>query len=340
MIRDNLNDKWAKVIVIPIIALIFGLTGVDFYRTNVMTLFFNVSISLIYITMYWELNRLLFVHIVNKHPKSTDRKKRLFIKLGFIIGFILCAGIILDLINYAIPGLNSHFSFLESYTKIVEKSLFSLGIIMVLLEIIYFFGLYESSRFENQRLNQEALMAQLILLRQQISPHFLFNNLNTLITLIPKDPGLSVQYVQKLATVYRQVLEVNEKEVVSLESELSFLQDYIFLYQIRFGDKLKINYNISQDIVGLKVLPMALQMLVENAIKHNIISSDHKLFIQIIASEQQLTVSNNLQKKTSGVISSNTGLLNIQSRYKLLTNIPVKIETTGNIFSVSIPILI
>jgi len=339
MIKNRLNDKWTRLIVIPIIALTIGLTGVSLHQSSPSVLFLNFLTSFVYVTIYWELNRLLFVNILKKLPENKNSKKRFVVELCFVTVFVLLAGILLDVVNYAIPGMISHVSLLANYTKIVEKSLFSLGIITLFFEIIYFFSLYENSKFENQRLKEEALTAQLMLLKQQISPHFLFNNLNALITLIPKDPGLSVEYVQKLAAVYRQVLEVNEKDVVSLESELSFLQDYIFLYRIRFGDKLQVSYNLSPDITGLKVLPMALQTLVENAIKHNIISSEQKLFIEISSSARHVTVINNLQKKTSGVISSNTGLANIQNRYKLLTNTPVKIEATKDIFSVSIPIL-
>jgi len=211
--------------------------------------------------------------------------------------------------------------------------------ITIIFECVYFFGLYNNIRFENQRLEENALISQLNLLKQQISPHFLFNNLNALITLIPKEPELAVQFVQKLSAVYRQVLNDNEKNVVSLESELSFLKDYVFLYQIRYGQKLQVDFDIVLDLYELKVIPMALQMLLENAIKHNIISSEDKLFIKVNAVEGYVTVINNKQKKTSGVISANTGLINIQNRYKALTEKPVVIVETKDQFSVSIPLL-
>jgi len=192
---------------------------------------------------------------------------------------------------------------------------------------------------DSQRMEKENINTQFLALKNQISPHFLFNNLNALITLIPKDPELSIQFVQKLSAVYRQVLNDNEKNVVSLESELSFLKDYVFLYQIRFGQKLQVDFDIQQDLYGLKVIPMALQMLLENAIKHNVISSEDKLFIRVNALEGYVTVINNKQKKTSGVVSTNTGLINIQNRYKALTEKPVKILETRDQFSVSIPLL-
>jgi two-component system LytT family sensor kinase len=339
MIKERLNHKRTRIIVIPVIALVIGLAGNNWQRDSVKDLFLEIAMSLLYVSCYWELNRLFFIYILKKLPGTKNSKQRIIFQLGFMTGFVLLAGTLLDVVNYTIPGITSHISFLINYSKTVEKSLVCLGMITLIFEFTYFVRLYENSRFENQKLKEEALTAQLNLLKQQISPHFLFNNLNALITLIPNNPELSVQFLQKLSAVYRQVLNDNYKDLVSLESELDFLEDYIFLYQIRFGQKLQVGYKLRQDVPGLKVIPLALQMLVENAIKHNIISSENKLFIEISSGGNYVTVVNNMQKKTSGVLSSNTGLKNIQNRYKLLTDKPVKIVETKDQFSVSIPIL-
>ena len=214
-----------------------------------------------------------------------------------------------------------------------------LGIVTIIYECAYFFGRWEHSLYESERLKKESLVSQLELLKNQISPHFLFNSLNALITLVPEDPKLSVLFIQRLSNVYRHVLNYNEKNVISLEAELKFLDDYIFLNKMRFGENLRIVYHLPVNLEQMKVIPFTLQMLVENAIKHNIVSGKKPLTITISKDGNFIVVKNNLQVKTSGVESTGTGLQNITSRYELLTNKQVEVIADTSDFSVSLPLI-
>ena len=161
MIKERLNDKWVRMLVIPVIALVIGLYGNDLHRFGVKDLFLNFIISMVYVAFYWELNRLFFSYIFKKLPDSKNSKKRMLAHLGFMIGFVLLAGLLLDILNFASPKLADQIYFLRNYNKTVERSIFCLGVITVIFESVYFYGLYEDIEKENQRLKETALALQL-----------------------------------------------------------------------------------------------------------------------------------------------------------------------------------
>jgi LytS/YehU family sensor histidine kinase len=170
-----------------------------------------------------------------------------------------------------------------------------------------------------------------------VSPHFLFNSLNALTNLVYEDQEKAVKFIKQLSEVYRYVLDTRDKEVVSLTEELKFLESYLFLQRIRFGNKLRVTIDLSGDPM---LAPLALQMLIENAIKHNIISEADPLNIRIFSEDGYLTVENNLQKKSVlGERSSGVGLDNIRKRYEFLTDREVKVLETPVSFVVKLPLL-
>jgi PAS domain S-box-containing protein len=169
------------------------------------------------------------------------------------------------------------------------------------------------------RLQKENLQSQFEVLRQQVNPHFLFNSLNVLTSLIKLEPDLAEKFTEHLSKVYRYVLENKEKDLVKLRTELEFLEAYIFLLNIRFMDKIVIKVNIGESENELMILPLALQLLIENAIKHNAMSKKNPLLIEIFIEEGNiLKVVNNLQERESHMASTGLGLKNIEHRYKLL----------------------
>jgi PAS domain S-box-containing protein len=169
------------------------------------------------------------------------------------------------------------------------------------------------------RLQKENLQSQFEVLRQQVNPHFLFNSLNVLTSLIKLDPDLAEQFTEHLSKVYRYVLENKDNDLVSLQTELDFLDAYIFLLHIRFMDKIEVKVSISDAKRELLILPLALQLLIENAIKHNSMSKKNPLIIEIaIDSNNVLMVENNLQERESHMASTGVGLRNIAHRYQLL----------------------
>ncbi len=173
------------------------------------------------------------------------------------------------------------------------------------------------------KLQKENLQSQYDVLKQQVNPHFLFNSLNVLTSLIKLEPDLAEKFSEQLSKVYRYVLENKDYELVDLNTELNFLEAYIFLLNIRFVGKLRINTNIADEHRNDKIIPLAMQLLIENAIKHNVMSKVNPLIIDIfIDDENYLNIINNLQERPSQISSTGIGLKNIMNRYQLL-NLPL-----------------
>lgn len=197
---------------------------------------------------------------------------------------------------------------------------------------------WRQSAIDAEASKRESIRAHYESLKNQVNPHFLFNSLNALTNLVHEDPDKAVTFIKQLSEVYRYVLDSRSKEVVPLKEEVHFLQSYLYLQQIRFGEKLKVAMNLS-DMSGA-ITPLALQMLVENAIKHNVISEDDPLTINVFRLQQNLIVENSLQrKKVMPEESNGLGLENIRKRYSFLTDNPVEVKETDTVFRVTLPIL-
>jgi PAS domain S-box-containing protein len=188
------------------------------------------------------------------------------------------------------------------------------------------------------RLQKENLQSQFEVLRQQVNPHFLFNSLNVLTSLIKLEPDLAEKFTEHLSKVYRYVLENKDNDLVDLKTELDFLDAYLFLLNIRFMDKIQVNINIDKERTDLLILPLALQLLIENAIKHNAMSKKTPLCINLFIDENNyLNVVNNLQERESYITSTGVGLKNIEHRY-LLLNCQHGIYQTDKDFIAKVPL--
>jgi LytS/YehU family sensor histidine kinase len=172
-----------------------------------------------------------------------------------------------------------------------------------------------------------------------VNPHFLFNNLNTLSSVIPENPQQAVDFVQQLSKVYRHILEVKDEQSILLKDELDVMKAYAFLLQTRFGDNLDISIDVPEEKLKKRIVPLSLQILMENAIKHNIVSSEKPLKVIVSAVNGRLVVSNNLQKKNQVFESTGIGLDNIRNRCRLLGNGQVEVTENGANFTVSIPLI-
>lgn len=197
---------------------------------------------------------------------------------------------------------------------------------------------WKESLLEAEQLKRAHLTAKYENLKTQVNPHFLFNSLNVLSNLVYKDQDQAVRFIKQLSNVYRYLLDMREQEVVSLETELEVLKDYIALLQIRFGESLNINLKLEPD-TGIAIPPLTLQMLVENAVKHNIASKNMPLEIGIYRQGDQIVVENNLQNRLNNPESTGIGLINIRERYRHVSDKAVAIETGPNTFRVILPIL-
>ncbi len=190
------------------------------------------------------------------------------------------------------------------------------------------------------RLQKENLQSQFELLKNQVNPHFLFNSLNVLISLIKPEPDTAERFTEQLSKVYRYVLENKEKDLVSLETEMDFLKAYVYLLEIRFKDKIKINIHLTEDKLIMLLPPIALQLLIENAIKHNTFSRKNPLLIDIYTDENDyLHVINNLQIRDNRIESTGVGLNNIETRYGYLTDKKIAYGIVNDNFEAKIPLL-
>ena len=216
-------------------------------------------------------------------------------------------------------------------------------VFVVVASIIYAINFFKAWKFaleEKEKIKSESLALKYKVLQDQVSPHFLFNSLNTLGSLIDLDTAKAKVYNQKLAQFYRDLLLFKDEDIIGLKEEVEFVKKYVYLQQIRFGEALAVDI-IPNDKVDGKVIPLSLQTLVENCIKHNEISIANPLKIVIgITDDHKLIVENNLQPKSSNEKTSSTGLNNLAGRYEFLTGKKVKITKTGKYFRVNLPLIL
>ncbi len=198
---------------------------------------------------------------------------------------------------------------------------------------------WKQSVVDAEKYKRETLQARYDALMSQVNPHFLFNSFNVLTDLVYVDQDLATKFIQQLSKVYRYVLESSTKELVELATEMEFLRAYVFLLQIRFGNNLQVSWP-AEIPDNRKVVPLCLQLLVENAIKHNIVSQEEPLHISISIENDAIEVRNNVQRRSAVEHSTRMGLANISSRYEHLGNKQVLIRETSASFSVKIPLLI
>ncbi len=228
---------------------------------------------------------------------------------------------------------------LSNYSISVEFVVIVLAATFIITFSYYavgFFREWKKAIVREEKLKRNILELEYTSLKNQVNPHFLFNSLNVLTSLVGENED-AVKYIKKLSEVYRYLLENKDKQTVSLSTELKFAEAYIYLHKIRFGDNLKSNINVSD--TNFSIVPLSLQMLIENAIKHNIISEDAPLSIEIYTSDKYIIVKNNLQTKNIRETSLNIGLENIKKRYSYLSDKEIIIKKDEKNFIVKLPLL-
>ncbi|NOT76727.1 MAG: histidine kinase [Cyclobacteriaceae bacterium] len=259
--------------------------------------------------------------------------KRLVV--GIIITTIYTTGIVL-LIDFAWSQLVPFK--IGNNRWIVGFSLILTFLVSLFLHGREFLIRWKQSAVREEQLQKENVRSQYESLKNQVNPHFLFNSLNALTNLVYEDQDKAARFIKQLSEVYRYVLDTREKEVVPLEDELKFIDAYLFLQKIRFGEKLKVEINLSG--VQSSVAPLAMQMLLENAIKHNVVSEDNPLTLKLYSEENFIVIENSILKKNSlPEPTSGLGLQNIKRRYEFLSNTKVEISDSGDKFIVRLPII-
>jgi two-component system LytT family sensor kinase len=340
--RIGFNDGLLMLFAIPLLSFIIPIVffGCRLDRQP----YFNAErffSTLLTIVPLWLVNRIILIWCRKRFPRFDDVRKRLYVQAGLMLLVTLLGNNLLHYLLSQTIFTNNAVSVFDTDHLITSNAaaLFCLIMIIAIYESIYFMHELRRSVEETENLKRANLAAQLNALRTQVNPHFLFNNLNTLCSLIPENPGHAVDFVQQLSKVYRHILEVKDEKTISLKDELDVLNSYTFLLQTRFDKNLKVNISIPAEKLQKHIVPLSLQILMENAIKHNIVSSDKPLVIDVFAANGSLVVSNNLQMKNQVNESTGIGLDNIRNRYKLLSDMPVKVTASDSNFTVSIPLI-
>ena len=335
------DDRLGMVIGIILVSLSMGLifSGLKFWEEPMK--FFRVSlfISMMHTTVYWLVFRQLLIFFRRRLPSYKDAGKRIALQFLSVIVLYVFLNPSLEVLSHKIcfPYEEMHDLPVISMTT---ATFIVVALVMALYEGVYFYEKLKASIAEREQLERKNIESQLEGLKNQVNPHFLFNSLNTLMYIIPEDANRGVRFVQKLSKVYRYILEIRDKKLISLSEELEFLHAYVFLLKERFEENLQISINTPEEFLEDKIVPLSLQILIENAIKHNIISTEKPLSIDLrIENGNKLIVSNKLQKKNQVMNSTKLGLENIKSRYSFYSSEPVEVIVTQESFVVILPLI-
>lgn len=320
---------------IPIVALILSFIIKNHEHGE---FWINYLISVVFTAILWNGCFLIIKYYRNKYPQMESTAKRLLmtacwstIVLVFganIIGLALRVCTIEDLmdINYFFRHANVNL-----ITGVIVASLY---------EATYFFDKWKKSIKLNEELKNQQIRTQFEVLQNQMSPHFLFNSLNTLTTLIAEDQKIAIDFTQTLSEVYRYILQNKERELVPLRDELEFSKSYIYLLKMRYPENLNVQIKVNDNFLALSIAPLTLQMLIENAIKHNVVSKTKPLNVEVyVENGESIVVKNNLQRKKTLEKSTKTGLSNIKKRYQYFGNREIDIITSQTNFMVAVPLI-
>lgn len=339
---ERLNDRWFRFIGVPVIGLMghiifFNRNDNGPERFGFLTIY---ALSMMETLILWEVNRLIVLHYQKVFSGLRHTKRRIIYTLVVCTFFT----IILRSLNIFMYDKNLFWGYhfpLEAYLHSVFVAVLFVVIIAGSYEAIYYFRRWKNTMLEAEALRAENLQTELDLLKAQLNPHFLFNAFGSLSSLIDEDASRAKIFLDQLSVVYRYLLQSNEKSLTTLKEELEFIDSYAALLKTRFGDGLIVDIQIEKEEYYDRLIPaLTLQLLLENAVKHNIVVRDRPLKVSIHTDENaNLIVKNNLQKKTTVAFSSKKGLSNVVAKYRILIGQNIGIEETRDCFRVAVPLI-
>lgn len=333
----NARQFWityAGILGFAVLAFLVRLAKFDEFGMDLQVIIFLITIILI--TTFWESLRFINRSLDRIYPFEKNLTGRIVVQL--VLGAVV--GLVIRLIVYKwgeprVPfQLDSLFLAATWALYILIPTGVNLGFFTV-----YFIDRWKDSIVYAERLEKEKSQVQFDNLKNQLNPHFLFNALTSLNTLIFENQQLASEFVQQLSRVYRYVLQHKSRNFVILTTELDFISNYIKLLETRFGGALKIILDISANALEMAIVPVTVQILIENAVKHNVVDRTRPLTIEIVSVGDYLVVSNNLQPRKNVETSNKQGLDNLRSLYHFLIEKPVIIEQTDDRFYVKIPLI-
>ncbi|GAB4029963.1 sensor histidine kinase [Spirosoma gilvum] len=288
---------------------------------------------------FWQLNRWVIRETQSRLPGLERTKQRLLM-------WLLLTPVVVNAAVFSRYGLHillgsrpTWWLGTVDYLNSLGIQLFYHGVYFSIYEGWYIVDQWRHIQREKEELIKIQWQTRFNSLKSQVNPHFLFNSLNALSALIEESPVQASQFVDELSSMYRYLLQANERELVFLSTELAFIESYAHLLQTRHGDGLTIRTEIPPDYLSHSLPPLTLQLLVENAVKHNVVLASRPLLIEIDTTNGHLRVRNNLQRKNVRNASNGVGLANISAKYRMLTQSEIEIREEEDHFTVLLPLL-
>lgn len=333
MTTDNKKRKYWYISIVVIISftlilyIIELLTAIPIF--NIMSFNLNYVISLPFILLSLIINSCVGI-IINR---TISRKRPVFMRIVVNSALSVLVAVILVIIG--------NFPFISDIIGFVKTIEFWKSVAaMTLLNIILIAAVdYMMQMVTNRNLQKENAILQYRQLKSQINPHFLFNSLNVLVSTINKDRDAAVEYTKKLSAVYRYVLTQDLQDTVTLKEEMDFIDNYIGILRAGFDKGLEFRFDISSDDMSKSIPPMSLQLLIENAVKHNAVLPDDPLVINILTDHPFLIVSNNLKPRVSCNPGIGIGLKNLSKKYEIIAGTDISVLKDSNTFTVKLPLL-
>ncbi len=299
-----------------------------------------LGVSFLFSFVLTLVNAYYYDGIAIKYDWETQPKARLWAgAIGSIVLSMLAFGLLRMFLTIVVYG-NSFDYFLANETAASYViAIIVTVLISLFLHAVHFYKALQENKVKEQKIIAGTASAKFDALKNQLDPHFLFNSLNVLTSLIEEDTDQAQKFTTSLSKVYRYVLEQKNKDLVSVDEELQFARTYVRLLKMRFEDSILFDIPEKSTDPEAKIVPLSLQLLLENAVKHNVVTADRPLHIKVYEEDGSLVVSNNLQEKQVVKKSSGVGLQNIKQRYGILTDRQVAINKGARNFSVRLPIL-
>ena len=308
----------------PIDILVYGNT-----ITTDLKNYFSVNIFILTILFYIHS---IAVPFLNRKFGREKTFQRIFIEIIYVI-------ILINLIEFSFQNvLMGYVNPIDFFTHTFKHNVLVVSVLegifnIFLFELLFLFYQHIEETIEREKLKYNQL-------KNQLNPHFLFNSLNILSAIIYKStPSESVDFIEKLSDVYRYVLTNEEKGLILVKEEIDFINKYGGILRIRFADGFVLNIDLKEEDLNKEILFMSLQLLVENVVKHNIVSIDEPLILNIKSENDYIVVSNNIHQRKDVVVSTGIGLENLNERYKLIANREIKVIDDKEKFTVKIPII-
>ncbi|WP_420148457.1 sensor histidine kinase [Spirosoma sp.] len=320
------------------VALFFRL---DWYaKLPLKTLLYNDTIALTVGIAWWQVARWAVLRIQQIYPGLINMRRRLLWLLTILPFLVTFAWLVRHGIRFLIDGQFFYFTSAVELSRIIGIQIFYHFIYFTVYEGSYVLQQWQRATVETNDLEKILLQSQLTSLQSQVNPHFLFNSLNSLSSLIYENPRLADQFLDELTSVFRYLLQAGEQRLVTLTEELAFIKAYFYLLKTRYQTGLRLDLDIDESVTDLLIPPLTLQVLVENAVRYNIILADQPLAIQISTTpDRWLQVANTLQRKALRFDVTGDGLTDLVAKFRLLGQEAVRIDESNGWFIVSVPLL-